>query len=177
MAKSGDELLNPATGQRLRILRSSEEMRGDLLEMEATFPAASEEPPEHLHPIQEEDYRVVSGSIRVRINGQERRLAEGDRLIVPPGIPHAVWNAGLADAEVRWLVKPALRTEAFLETLFRLGREGKVDDRGLPGLLHWAVLVWNYRQEIRLTTPPEPLGTPFFALLAAIGKLRGFRPD
>src|SRR5687768_9990258 len=132
MAKSGDELVNPATGQRLRILRSTEEMRGDLLEMEATYPAASAEPPEHFHPIQEEEFRVLSGSVRVRLNGQERRLSRGDRLIIPPGIPHAVWNGGLEDAEVRWTVKPALRTEAFFETLFRLAQEGKVDDRGIP---------------------------------------------
>lgn len=61
---------NHKTGQVLRILKSRKDTKGALLEMEATYQPHSPEPPAHYHPFQEEEFRVLSGDIKVQINGQ-----------------------------------------------------------------------------------------------------------
>ena len=40
---------------------------------------------------------------------------------------------------VRVELRPALDTETFFETFFGLGRDGKTNARGIPGLLQIAV--------------------------------------
>lgn len=55
------------------------------------------------HPVEELSY-VISGSIRVRVEGQERLLDAGDSLVVYPGERHSVVNTGEVPAEIIWVL-------------------------------------------------------------------------
>ncbi|HEX2188858.1 MAG TPA: cupin domain-containing protein [Longimicrobiaceae bacterium] len=160
---------------RLRILRSAEETRGELLEMEAAYVPDGTEPPEHLHPRQEERFEVLAGTLRVRLPDGVRTLAAGEAVMVPPGTPHAMWNPGPGEARVRWETRPALGTERFFETFFALARAGRTDARGVPGLLQLAVLVPAFREEIRLTKPPAAVQRVVFGALAPLARALGYR--
>ena len=50
---------------------------------------------------------------------------------------------------------------------------GRVNDRGMPGLLQVAVLMNEYADEFRLAKPPWPVQRGLFGLLAPIGRALG----
>jgi hypothetical protein len=87
-----------------------------------------------------------------------------------------MWNPSGETARVRWQTKPAGRTLEWFQSLDALQREGRVRRNGVPGPLALAVLLNEYRDVFRLAGPPEPLVRIAFALLAPLGRLRGYRP-
>jgi quercetin dioxygenase-like cupin family protein len=173
MAEPGDELKNPITGQDLVFRRTTAQTGGELLEVEAAWAPDSAEPVEHFHPRQEERFRVLEGTLTVRLEGDVRELRAGDELVVPAGARHAMWNSGAGRARASWETRPALRTEAFFEAVWGLASAGKVDAKGAPGPLQGAVLMREYRDEFRLASPPAPVQAVAFRVLAPIGRLLG----
>jgi hypothetical protein len=129
----------------------------------------------HVHPNQEERFEVVSGTLAMRVDGKERILRPGDVAVVPPGRPHAWWNAGPDEVRIRGEIRPALRTEHFFETFFGLGKDGKTNGKGLPNPLQLAVLMREYEDEMRLARPPFAIQRMLFAPLAVIGRALGYR--
>jgi mannose-6-phosphate isomerase-like protein (cupin superfamily) len=49
---------------------------------------------EHFHRQSEELYLVTAGSGRLRVDGEEREIASGDCVVIPPGARHKLWNTG-----------------------------------------------------------------------------------
>jgi hypothetical protein len=84
-------------------------------------------------------------------------------------------NAGSEEAHVIWQTRPALKTEALLETFWGLARDGKTNTKGVPNLLHAAVLMREYQDEFRLTQPPLAIQKVFIGMLAPIGTLFGYK--
>ncbi len=60
---------------------------------EASVPVGGETG-EHYHPIAEELYFFVSGTGRLRIDGEERDVVAGDCALIAPGAIHKLVNAG-----------------------------------------------------------------------------------
>jgi hypothetical protein len=52
MARAGDEIVNPRTGQRLVFLETGEENDGELVRIDSYNPPTGGPEPEHLHPFQ-----------------------------------------------------------------------------------------------------------------------------
>jgi quercetin dioxygenase-like cupin family protein len=165
VARPGDELHNPATGQDIVFRKTSSETGGELLEVESRWSPGGVEPVEHYHPSQEEHFEVLAGTLGVRVGGEERTLGSGDTVVVPAGAPHAMWNAGADQARALWQTRPALRTETFFETVWELDSK--------PGLLQGAVLMNEYADEFRLVKPPWPVQRVLFGVLAPIGRALG----
>ncbi len=174
MVKTGAAMENPVSGQRLIFRKTSQDTGGELLEVESVYakPTPSR-PPVHYHPLQEERFEVLSGRLNVSVDGRERTLEEGEVLIVAPGVPHEMWAAE-AGARVNWQTRPALKTEAFFETVWGLAKDGKVNDKGVPNLLRVALIAREYDDEFRLASPPWPVQRILFGLLAPVGRLLGY---
>lgn len=45
----------------------------------------------HFHRVSEEIYLFTSGSGRMRLGGEERRVRAGDCVVIPPGVAHKLW--------------------------------------------------------------------------------------
>jgi quercetin dioxygenase-like cupin family protein len=45
--------------------------------------------PLHTHPVEEETFYVLEGEALIHLDGDERSLAAGSLVSVPPGVPHA----------------------------------------------------------------------------------------
>lgn len=175
MARIGDELRHPVTGERIVWRQVAADTGGallqaDLFALPQASPAAA-----HVHPRQEEKFEVVAGMLRVSIGGVESTLGPGDVAVVPPGVPHTWWSVGPDEVHVLADVRPALRTEMFFETLFGLATDGKTDRRGLPSPLQLAALVTEFRDEVHLARPPVVVQRLLFVPLAAVGRLAGYR--
>jgi mannose-6-phosphate isomerase-like protein (cupin superfamily) len=174
VARAGDVLENPGTGERLVFLQTAGETNGDLLEYELAFVPSGFSARDHLHPRQEERHEVLEGSLGLVVDGNDRRLAFADAVTVPPNTQHRIYPTQDAPIRARFAIRPALDSDVLLETLFGLARDGKVK-RGNPPLLQLAVIFDEFGELGRPTTPPAIVQKLIFTPLAALGRARGYR--
>lgn len=174
MSKAPNEFQS-SDGSRLTIHKTSQETNGDLLEMEATYPPHSPQPPLHYHPRQEEHFQVLRGTFRTNVGGIEKIYRAGDTFIVPSNTPHWMHNISDEEGALLWQVRPALKTQAFFETMWGLDADGQTDANGRPPFLHLAVILHEYANEFRAVKPSYFVQRILFGLLAPIGKLYGYR--
>ena len=149
----------------------------DLLEVQVVYGPMGSPPPKHFHPAQDERFRVESGALRVRIDGEERELQAGDEVEIPRGAVHQLWNPGADPVRATWQTMPRLRTEQWFEAIDALHREGRVGKDGMPGPLAFGVLLTEYRDVFRLAVAPDPVLRPALAALGAVGRRRGYSAD
>jgi quercetin dioxygenase-like cupin family protein len=132
VAKAGDVIENPITGERITFLKTTRETNGELLRFKYIVPPRFYIP-EHIHPGQEERHEVLSGTLRGSVGGQERDYGEGERVVGPAGVPHA-WKNPSGEEELHFVseIRPPLVFETLLETTFGLARDGKTTKQGIP---------------------------------------------
>jgi quercetin dioxygenase-like cupin family protein len=175
MAYRNKIIRNPKTGQKIRFLQTAKDSDGQLLEMEATFSPYSQEPKSHYHPIQEEDFKVVTGKLNVKLNGELIVLKAGDTLHISKNEVHAMWNEAKEKAVVNWKVRPALETEYLLETTMGLATDGKTDKDGMPNILQAAIMIKRFSNVFRLSKPSFLVQSIVFTLLEPIALLIGYK--
>lgn len=178
MARAGDELVNPVTGLRTIFRQTSRDTDGRLLQVDWIGNPGWVAGPDHVHPHQEERFEVLSGRMRSRVDGVEHIHRAGDVIIAPAGSTHTVWNDGDENLHLRVEFRPSLRSEAVLETLAGLARDGKTNQDGVPrDPLQLALIVNEYEDEIYFTRPPLAIQRAMFGVLASIARLLGYRAD
>ncbi|MDX6583919.1 MAG: hypothetical protein QOI10_3103 [Solirubrobacterales bacterium] len=165
------ETLRLTPSESLTVVESTPEA----LVVEATYGAGGKPPPKHLHPIQDEHFRVLEGALYFRLGSVERDLAAGEEIDVPAGVPHQVWNPHDEPARVSWETRPAGRTERWFRAVDALNREA--GEGKTPSPLAFATLLSEYRDTFRLTVGPDPLVGPAIKALGALGRLRGHRAE
>ncbi len=171
MARAGQQISNPRTGQLMTFL----ELRDDLLRIDTVNPVTDEREPLHVHPKQESGAELISGSLVFEVDGVETALAPGDSISVPANTPHRFWNDGEEDAHAIQYFRPALATAAFFETLFALAARDQLDAKGMPRPLQLAVMVPEFENEIRPLNPPWPVLRAAALVLAPLARARGYR--
>ena len=62
---------------------------------------------EHFHPVAEEIYHFTSGSGRMRLGSEEFEVAAGHAVVIPPGVPHKLWNTGSGELTLLCCCAPA----------------------------------------------------------------------
>ena len=130
----------------------------------------------HVHPAQSERFAVEAGKLGLEVGRKKVALAVGGVTIVEAGTAHRFWNAG--DEPVRFVceIRPALRFEQLLETMFALAADGKTNQKGMPNLLRLAVIARAYFDVVRLPFPPAVVQRAGLALGEPVGRLLGYRP-
>ncbi|CAN5913726.1 hypothetical protein BH23ACT11_BH23ACT11_31020 [soil metagenome] len=177
MAKAGDVIENPVTGERIVFLQTAEETGGELLRADLFVRPGGFVAAEHVHPHQQERFTVRSGTVRLRMRGEDRDYRSGEEAIVPAGTPHVWWNAGEDELHVEVELRPAGRFEAFLTSFFGLAQAGKTNARGMPNFLQLAVVAREYSDVIYPTSPPTSVQKVLFGLLAPVGRMLGYKAD
>ena len=173
MAKQGDVIENPKTGERIVFRQTAQDTNGELLQFDLFLKPHGFVPVEHIHSQQEERVEVISGSAGYRLGGKEESLSAGQAAVLPLRISHTLWNDTDDETHLVMEVRPALSMETVLETLFGLARDGKTNDKGMPNPLHGALLAREY--ELFLAGPPIPLQRAGMAVLAPLARLLGYR--
>jgi quercetin dioxygenase-like cupin family protein len=175
MARRGDVVENPISGERITFLETAGETNGELLRFEYVLPPRFSIP-EHVHPRQEERHEILSGTLRGRVAGRKRDYGEGERAIGPPGVPHA-WQNPSEDRELRILseLRPALHLEALIEVGFALAGDLKTDRKNaLKRVPRMIMLADEAKHEFYLTAVPGPVRGAFSALLGALAYVVGW---
>ena len=162
------ETLKLTPHETLTIVRSEPEV----LEVEAVWGPSGRPPPAHLHPEQDEHFRVLDGELTARVGDEERTLSAGDTLTVPRGTKHQMWNASAGEARARWETRPAGRTEEWFRAVDRA-----IADAGgkSPGPLAMGPLIDEYDDVFRLAVGPPVVTGPAVKALGALGRLRSRR--
>ena len=190
MARVGDVIENPVTGERITFLETAAETGGEYVRLELAVAPHGFVAAAHIHPHQSERFEIRSGAINLVVNGKERRLLAGEVAVVPAGTPHAWWNADAEEAvavvEFRPTPKPSLPfrsalelgrlTEECFETFFGLAQDGKVDPRtGMPDELWGALILLHYHPFAHVVEPPLAVLLEMMTPVAAEAKRRGLR--
>lgn len=172
MGEPAYDIVNPRTGQRMRFVPDAS---GAVLRIETVNPPDAVPEPTHVHPRQTSAAHVVSGRLRFVVDGVVSDVGPGEEITIPAGVPHRFFNPGDEDAVSVQEFRPALRSEQLFRVLFALAEAGELDDAGMPSLMHLAVLVPAFADEIRVTRPPWAVQRIVFALLGPIAARRGYR--
>jgi Cupin domain len=127
----------------------------------------------HVHPLQEERFEVVEGTMRFRMGRKRIVAGPGEVVVVPPGVKHDFANPGDDDALVRVEVRPALKMEQLFETVVGLAQRGRTMLGGIPKPLDLALFVAEFKDEVRGAFPPYWLQRLALAPLAWLARRRG----
>jgi mannose-6-phosphate isomerase-like protein (cupin superfamily) len=172
----GDRLENPVTGEVLIFHETAAQTGGELVRVETIVEPDGFVAAAHVHPAQTERFEVLEGVVGFRVGKETVVAGPGEVLDVPAGTPHRFWNAGPGVARFLLEIRPALRFESLIETMFTLAAEGKTGRRGLPGPLRLAVVARDHFDTVRLPFPPVPLQRAALAVGAPLGRLLGYQP-
>lgn len=162
------ERLQLTPGEAVTIVSSTPEA----IVVEATYSQSRRPPPMHTHPVQDESFEVLEGSIQVRAGRDRRELSAGETLEIPAGTAHQMWNPSAPPARVRWTTSPRRRTEEWFRAIDALVRDSAPAE---PSPLGFAVLLDEFSDTFRLAVAPHLLAAPLIKVLAGAGKLRGHR--
>jgi hypothetical protein len=90
MAKAGDELVNSVTGLRTVFRKTTRDTDGELLQVDWIGEPGWTTGPDHVHPLQEERFEVISGKLGLRLEGVKRIYATSSG----PRWPSRGWSSG-----------------------------------------------------------------------------------
>src|SRR6188472_1293268 len=173
MARQGQTIHNPVSGERITFIQTAADTAGERLEFELELSADGRVPGAHVHPEQEERFHVLAGTMEFRL-GMRKIVAEaGETVVVPAGRMHKFANGGDSVARCRVEVLPALDMEDLLCTTTELALEGNVLRSGMPKPLHLALFVGRFRREVRAPFPPAWMVRALMSPLAALARARG----
>lgn len=154
MAFTGEVLDNPISGERFIFRTTADDSAGELLAFDLVVDPDGRVPGGHVHPVQQETFQVLRGTMRFRKGLRTVVARQGDTVVVPPGAFHRFANAGDEPAVVRVRVEPALRMEQLFETVVALAREGRTLRSGMPKPLDLALFMREFEQEVRAPVAP-----------------------
>jgi quercetin dioxygenase-like cupin family protein len=128
-------------------------------------------PPMHVHYLQEESARVVTGRMGYQLLGQEPKIAEAGELVVwPAGTAHKWWNAGTTELRMTGWCKPPGNIEFFLGTMFA---SVKRNGNGRPDLFDAAFLMTRYQSEYAMLEMPALARRVLIPILYVVGRVLG----
>ena len=113
------EIVNNEANERIVFRVIAAESDGELLEMDDFWHHPEHEVGLHHHPLMEETWQVIAGSVEFVIGGEEIFAGPGDVVVAPPGVKHSARNTG-GPAHIRVQMRPALRWEEFVTRYFTL---------------------------------------------------------
>ena len=154
MAFSGQILDNPISKERFVFHTTADDSAGALLAFDLVLDPDGQVPGGHVHPVQQERFQVLRGTMKFRKGLRTVIAKPGDTVVVPPGAFHRFANAGPEPALVRVQVEPALRMEQLYETAVALAREGRTLRSGMPKPLELALFMREFEREVRAPVAP-----------------------
>ena len=176
MAKTNEIIENPVIGDKLQFLVTASDSKGELLKVHLWNRAGAQGPPEHLHPSQTETFTIVSGTVGFKGNGQEKILTAGQSITAQKNEMHKIWTTGDAPSEVIVEMRPALRSELFLETWYSLAKKGKVKKDSTPkSFLQFMTILNEYDGESYVAGPPIFLQKLMASIFGGLGKMLGYK--
>ena len=174
MIHAGDTIHNPVTGERIVFRQTSRETNGQAVVIETYVQPNGFVAAAHVHPSQEERFQVLRGTVGFKVGRTEQVAGPVTHVTLPAGTPHRFWNAGEEEAHFVCEIRPALRFEQLIETMFGLASDGKTNRKGMPNPLRLAVIANAHFDTVRLPFPPAALQKLGLVLGSPLGRILGY---
>lgn len=173
MYKTGQVLDLGPLRTKIHIRQTAADTGGRLFETEWELGPQTGGTPVHTHPKALETFAVVQGELEIYMHGAWQTLTAGETAAIEPGVPHTLRNSSAAETRVIMGFQPALHYEEYFHQLAKVVNSGVVqsEDMTFKAMLHLAMLMTSYPDEIRAVKPPAGL----MRLFATMGKLLGYR--
>jgi len=164
-------IANPNSGEQIVIHTSGAETNGRLLVFDLFLPPGKQVPSRHTHPIQEERFTILAGTMRFRVGWRRILATPGDTIAIPPGVAHWFGNAGSGVVHARVEVRPALRMEELFATAATIeaGTQRSIRHwvRQLPAV---ARLLIEFQHEVAAPGLVAWLVQPILAVIARLDR-------
>lgn len=170
MGERSDVIEIPRTGEKFVFLRRPRDTQGEVFEIEffvREFAVVAARP--HIHATAEERVEVIAGTAHMRVGREQQNVGPGETVVIPAGMVHSLRGQDEEFLRFRMQMRPSMKTETMFETLIGLHRDGK----SLTNPLQAVVIAREH--DTYLGGPPIWLQKPPIALLAAFGRLLGYR--
>jgi quercetin dioxygenase-like cupin family protein/uncharacterized protein YndB with AHSA1/START domain len=158
-----------ALGVEVHVRKTAAQTGGELVEFDVVGEPRGLIAAAHVHTTQTERHEVLEGAMRLTLSRATRVLRAGEAMAVPPGVAHRQRGAGAGPGRVRVQLRPAGRTEAFLERLAELSAAGAYNRWGFPRPLAGAALVRDFADEGHAAQPPLAVQRALAGALLGVG--------
>jgi len=162
---------NPISGEQIVILTSGTETDGKLLVFDLFLPPGTQVPSRHTHPIQEERFTILAGTMRFRLGWRSILVTPSAAIVIPPGVAHWFGNAGSGMVHARVEVRPALRMEELFATA------AMIEASTHHSIRHWvrqlpaiARLMLEFQREVAVPDIAAWLVRPVLAVIARLDR-------
>jgi mannose-6-phosphate isomerase-like protein (cupin superfamily) len=175
LAQTGDIYENPQSGTRLEIL----ELSPDRLRFERRYPSGTGRADPHVHLDFTQGWEVGSGTATIAVDGEARRLQAGDGVEIAEGTRHQdPYNEGTEPLVVRWTIEPVTEfVHGFLNAYAHLLGRDELNDQDEFPMLQLFVILRSTGAQSFAADLPVGLQRLTLPLLAAVGRMRGYRPS
>ena len=173
MARVGEVITNPGTGERIEFLETRATTGGSRLELELTLaPKGRVGGLPHRHPATE-TVEVLEGVLSGRVRARRVDVGPGGTIVLPAGVDHYLFNETDERVRARVTSTPACDFETFFETVFALAHERRNRSfRGLPAPLHAAMLSRVY--DVYAPVLPIAVQRRMLDPVVALARKRGY---
>jgi mannose-6-phosphate isomerase-like protein (cupin superfamily) len=171
----GKRYTSPRTGTWLEVVERS---NGNM-KFERSFALGTGHTDPHLHEDLTQTWEALSGEGLIEVDGQEREFRTGDRVAIPPGTRHRdPWNPSSTELHVRGTFEPVVEfIEAYAEAYVHHLTEGGLNDQEELPLLQIFVTSKATNGRSWAGSPAIGIQKAGLPLMAAIGRLRGYKPS
>jgi len=95
---------------------SGKDTNGDIAIFEQTGLSPNRGTPLHIHPFQDEIFKIIEGEYYFQVGTDKYRLKAGDTIFLPRKVPHA-WTQVSEKSKMNVIVQPAGKLEEFFVTM------------------------------------------------------------
>ena len=171
MAKSGEVMDAPSLGVSIEFRTTAAETGGEYMEFDVIGRPKGFITQPHVHPSQSERHTVIEGSMKLKTGGVETFLRPGDSFETKAGQTHRHLSADGGAGRVRVQMRPAGRTEEWLERLVAMDRAGEFTKSGWPRAVAGARFLKDFEGDARAAAPPEPVQQAFASAVLKVHSL------
>ena len=155
------------------------ERAGETMKFERSFAPGTGRTDPHLHEDLTQTWEALSGEGMIEVDAEEREFRTGDRVELTPGLRHRdPWNPSGTELHVRGTFDPNNDfIEAYASAYAHLLTEGGLNDQEELPLLQILVIAKATNGRSYGASPPVAIQKASLPLLAALGRLRGYKPE
>jgi mannose-6-phosphate isomerase-like protein (cupin superfamily) len=162
-------LANRHTGELLEIRREVRD--GDaVFGLRGTLPAHRQGPPLHIHHLEDEEGRILAGTLSAEVDGRRLTVGPGGSVRLPRGVPHRWWNDGDQPLDFEGYTRPAVDLDCYLQAVFEVMNAGEPNR---PPLFYLAHVALRHRRTQTVLVMPHLIQAIVFRVVVAVGTLLG----
>jgi mannose-6-phosphate isomerase-like protein (cupin superfamily) len=175
MLEVGKRYTSPRSGSWIEVVERTPES----MKFERSFAPGTGRADPHLHEDLTQTWEALSGEGQIEAGGESRQFRTGDRVAIEPGKVHRdPWNPSQAELHVRGIFEPCNDfIEAYAEAYaYQLTEGDRLNDQEEFPLLQILVITKETDGKSYGASPPVAVQRASLPLLAAVGRLRGYKP-